>query len=128
MGIVLTRRAMVASLASAPFATSLLAAAAGARLGSITGNDPATYSRFASWFGRKPQLAGWRALARGGLTAPAVHFRNSGLGTSVRSGPWTCCSGGRALTTHRFQDRPLLIRWQVAEDLDLFGRGCLRAG
>lgn len=28
-----------------------------ARLGSITGNDPAGYMNFATWFGRKPQLA-----------------------------------------------------------------------
>jgi len=55
--IALSRRSMLASLLAVPFAARLSASPTTALLGSITGNEPATYSRFANWFGRKPQLA-----------------------------------------------------------------------
>lgn len=55
--MIFTRRAMLASLAAVPFASRASAATATPLLGSISGNDLTALWRFATWFGRKPQLA-----------------------------------------------------------------------
>lgn len=64
----MSRRTAVRSIAAAPFALSasgvvggrinpVQSASTNASLGSITGNDPAGYLRFAGYFGKKPALA-----------------------------------------------------------------------